>query len=79
MTANYRAARRARSHAEFTARIGVTVEEADEAVFWLRLTMDSQLLTGPEVQELRTEAQALSAICAATYRTARATDPRRGR
>ena len=74
VTANYRAARRARSHAEFTARMGVTSEEADEAVFWLRLTIDSSLLTGSEVQELRTEAQEISAICSAAYRTARSKD-----
>jgi four helix bundle protein len=34
VAANYRAARRARSHAEFTARIGVVAEEADETLFW---------------------------------------------
>jgi len=56
--------------------MGVTSEEADEAFFWLRLIIDSRLMSGPEVQELRTEAQALSAICAATYRTARASDRR---
>jgi four helix bundle protein len=33
--ANYRAARRARSHADFTSRIGIASEEADESVYWL--------------------------------------------
>jgi hypothetical protein len=56
--------------------MGVTSEEADEAVFWLRLTIDSQLATGKEVEELRTEAEALSAISAASYRTVRATQQR---
>lgn len=33
--ANYRAARRARSHADFTSKVGVVSEEADESVYWL--------------------------------------------
>ena len=35
--ANFRAARRARSHAEFTAKMGVVAEEADESEYWLSL------------------------------------------
>lgn len=37
MAANYRAAGRSRSKAEFLAKIGVVIEEADETVFWLEL------------------------------------------
>jgi four helix bundle protein len=37
MAANYRAAGRSRSKAEFIAKIGVVVEEADETVFWLEM------------------------------------------
>jgi four helix bundle protein len=33
--ANYRAARRAKSHADFTAKVGIVSEEADESVYWL--------------------------------------------
>jgi len=39
VAANYRAARRARSHAEFTAKIGVVLEEADESEYWLGLAV----------------------------------------
>ena len=35
VAANYRAAGRARSPAEFTSRIGVVLEEADDSQFWL--------------------------------------------
>jgi four helix bundle protein len=35
VAANYRAACRARSRAEFIAKIGVVEEEADETAFWL--------------------------------------------
>jgi four helix bundle protein len=37
MTANYRAICRARSRAEFLAKLGIVVEEADETVFWIEL------------------------------------------
>jgi four helix bundle protein len=35
VAANYRAACRSRSDAEFAARVGVVLEEADESAFWL--------------------------------------------
>src|SRR4051812_29458135 len=35
VAANYRAARRGRSHDEFTAKLGIVTEEADESVYWL--------------------------------------------
>jgi len=41
VAANYRAACRARSRAEFLAKIGIVVEEADETVFWLELLIES--------------------------------------
>ena len=37
VAANYRAVCRARSKAEFIAKIGIVVEEADETTFWLEL------------------------------------------
>jgi four helix bundle protein len=42
--ANYRAATRARSNADFIARMGIVEEEADETVFWLELLRDAGLL-----------------------------------
>lgn len=41
VAANYRAACRSRSKAEFIAKIGVVVEEADETTFWLELLVDT--------------------------------------
>jgi four helix bundle protein len=41
VAANYRAVCRARSHAEFIAKVGTVVEEADETVFWLELLIES--------------------------------------
>jgi four helix bundle protein len=41
--ANYRAACRSRSEAEFAARIGVVLEEADESAFWLELLTEGEI------------------------------------
>ena len=45
VAANYRSACRARSRAEFIAKMGVVEEESDEALFWLELMVDSHLVT----------------------------------
>ena len=37
VAANYRSVCRSRSKAEFIARMGIVVEESDEAVLWLEL------------------------------------------
>jgi len=55
VAANYRAACRARSQAEFYSKISIVVEEADETLFWLELLHDSEILIGEELQELLNE------------------------
>jgi four helix bundle protein len=69
--ANYRAACRARSRAEFIAKLGVVVEEADETVFWLVLLGQAGITKTQESQELLAEAHELVAIFAASQKTAR--------
>jgi four helix bundle protein len=71
VAANYRAVCRARSKAEFTAKIGVVVEEADETVFWLEMIVDSGIMPLSRLQELTKEGNELLAIFAASKRTAR--------
>lgn len=68
VAANYRAVCRARSKAEFVAKMGVVVEEADETVFWLELLEESGLIRRSGV---RGEANELLAILAASLRTAK--------
>lgn len=70
--ANYRAACRARSRAEFVARIGVALEEADESCFWLELLLDGGLSTSGSIRALLSEANELCAILAASSITAKA-------
>jgi four helix bundle protein len=69
--ANYRAACRARSQAEFAAKIGVVEEEADEVAYWLELIVESELLPSARVQDLLAEADELVAIFVASARTAK--------
>ena len=69
--ANYRAACRARSKAEFTAKMGLVVEECDETVFWLELLIETGIVRAGKLDELLREANELLAIFAASQRTAR--------
>jgi four helix bundle protein len=68
---NYRGACRSRSHREFTARIGIVLEEADESELWLELLSESNLpnVFVPEV--LLEESRALRRIFVASNLTAR--------
>ena len=67
--ANYRAACRSRSRAEFASKIGVVAEKADETVSWLQLIRDGDLLSTQQVAALLKEADELTAIFTAGRRT----------
>ena len=67
--ANYRAACRSRSRAEFAAKLGVVAEEADETVYWLELVCDGDLIPANKLTELLREADELTAIFTAGRRT----------
>jgi len=69
--ANYRAACRARSRAEFVAKLGVVLEEADETAFWLDLLRDAGVFSDRKLQELIREANELVSIFVASMRTAK--------
>ena len=69
--ANYRSTCRARSKAEFSARIGVVLEEIDESAFWLELVVAANLLPAQRVAALLTEATELTAIFSRSFSTAR--------
>jgi len=71
VAANYRAACRARSKAEWIAKIGIVVEEADETVFWLELLTDCEIVSSTRLIELTAEAHELSALFTASQRTSR--------
>jgi len=71
VAANYRATCRSRSHAEFAARIGVVLEEADESELWLELFVESNLKNITVPPSLVQESHELRAIFAQSNITAR--------
>jgi len=62
--ANYRAACRGRSKAEFVAKLGTVEEEADESAFWMEVIIEGGLLKQVQVQSLLDEAKELVKIMA---------------
>ena len=68
--ANYRAACRSRSKAEFAAKMGVVVEEADESCYWLEIGVEAGLLKKEQVEAILDEANQLVAIMTASRKTA---------
>jgi four helix bundle protein len=71
VAANYRAVCRARSRAEFIAKIGIVVEETDETVFWFELLVEARIVGERKMQGLLIEANELLAIFAASQSTAK--------
>lgn len=71
VAANYRAACRARSKAEFIARLGIVAEEADESVLWLELLEETNVLSHERLVEIAKEAKELAAIFSASQKTAK--------
>jgi four helix bundle protein len=68
---NYRSSRRARSYAEFTSRIGIVEDEADESLGWLEFIDRAKFVNAPELLRLLGEAVELRNIFAASAGTAR--------
>lgn len=62
VAANYRAACRASSKAEFIAKLGLVVEEIDETVFWIELLRESATFPLGRFEDVETEANELLAI-----------------
>ena len=66
-----RAATRARSRAEFVAKLGIVLEEADEALYWMELLVDTNLVKKERLRLLLEEANELTAITVASIKTAK--------
>ena len=69
VAANYRAACRARSTAEFISKLGSVLEESDESALWMELIIEDGLLPLKRVESLLTEANELTAIFFTARRT----------
>ncbi len=67
--ANYRSACRAKSKADFIAKIGIVEEEADESCYWLELVIEGGIIKNEKPKKLLKEANELTAIFTATGKT----------
>jgi len=71
VAANYRAACRARSKAEFIAKLHIAVEEADETVFWFEIITEAEVHTGERIYQLLKEAKEILYILSSSHKTAK--------
>ena len=62
VAANYRAVCRARSRAEFFAKLSITVEEADESLFWLEILVETDIMPESRLKDLMQEAEEILKI-----------------
>src|SRR6266404_5826222 len=76
VAANYRAACRARSAADFISKISIVTEEADETLFWFELLVEAELIKTKLAEPLMSECAELLRIFAASLATAKAASRR---
>lgn len=69
--ANYRAACRARSKADFFSKLSVTIEEADESLFWLEILEESRIMEEKKLSLLKIETNEILKILAKARHTLR--------
>jgi four helix bundle protein len=74
VASNYRASCLSQSKASFVAKISIVLEESDETAFWLEFIIDESLLKKKLVEPLLIESKEITAIFAASRKTASAKD-----
>lgn len=70
VAANYRAACRGRSKADFISKLGIVEEEADESEFWLEMIIETEMLKPTLVEPLKQEAHEIVAIMVSSRKSA---------
>lgn len=69
--ANYRAACRARSKADFVSKMGIVEEETDETIYWMELLIEAAIVKRSRVAELLDEANQILSIVISSIKTAK--------
>lgn len=69
--ANYRAACRAKSRADFIAKMKIVEEECDESLYWMDLLIESEQVKAALLRDLMKEAEEILALVVASIKTAR--------
>ena len=70
--ANYRSALRGKSRADFIAKMGIVEEECDEALYWMQMLVEADVIRASRLTELMNEADQIIAIVVSSIKTARA-------
>jgi four helix bundle protein len=70
--ANYRAAARAKSRADFISKMGTVEEECDESLYWMELLIEADLVDVGRLEDLMAEGNEILAMVVSSIRTARA-------
>jgi four helix bundle protein len=70
--ANYRAAARGRSRADFIAKMGIVEEECDESLYGMELLIEDGLVDEERLDDLMAEGEEILAMTVSSIRTARA-------
>jgi four helix bundle protein len=69
--ANYRAAMRSKSPADFVAKMGIVEEEADESLYWMELLVETGTIRPEQVHQLQDMANQILAMTVTSIKTAR--------
>ena len=77
--ANYRAACRAKSSADFINKLKIVEEEADETQYWLEVLEESKLINADRIEVIKKEVNEIVSIVVASIRTARENENRKSK
>ncbi|MHC5862943.1 four helix bundle protein [Nostoc sp.] len=72
--ANYRAACRAKSTAELITKLNITLESADESLYWMELIVKAKLVDSNKLQNLMQEANEIVSMLVASLKTLRSSN-----
>lgn len=75
--ANYRAACRAKSSADFINKLKIVEEEADETQYWLEVLEESKLINADRIEVIKKEVNEIVSIVVASIKTARENENRK--
>jgi four helix bundle protein len=76
--ANYRSACRARSKPDFISKASISIEEADESLYWMEMLVEAEIMPKEKLAALMKETDEIVAILTASVKTARASINQRG-
>ena len=69
--ANYRSVCRAKSKADFIAKMAIVAEECDEAIYWMELMIEASLADEKRIVDLKAEANEILSMVVASIKTSK--------